>query len=125
MIDNLSKFIFRVSLIIFFIFAIILFLKINENNKNLISLAQNEYINHRNLKVKNYENSKKKFYGYEIIVSIISGLEYDIKVGNKFFYKNKNYKSVDLSFISENEVYTSYININQNGEIDYIKYIDE
>lgn len=125
MFDNLNKFIFKTSMIIFFVSAISLFLLIQENNNELFSLAEKEYFNDKNLIVKSYDNKNKEFYGYEIIVMIISGLDFDIEIEGEYINKNDNNKGLNLSFISEEKIYILKMDIDETGEIKCIRYISE
>ncbi|MDM8533498.1 hypothetical protein QUF55_02235 [Clostridiaceae bacterium HSG29] len=117
MYNNLSDFIFKISLIVFFIIAIMLFLKTNENIDGLLDLVERSYINNEVITVKESEEDYLIYKGYEVISKIISGLQYDIEIENVLVRVNDDFKDIDLSIIDDDKLYVLELEIDNTGSI--------
>ena len=125
MFDIINKFIFQVSLIVFIIIAVTLFLVLDNSTNELLDLVEESYINNNEITVKSYDEIDKMYRGYEIISKIIYGLEYDIEINNYIFLKEKDYKSIDFSLINEKGFYSLSLEIDSNGNIIKEKYKEQ
>lgn len=125
MFDIINKFIFQVSLIVFMIIAITLFLVLDNNTNELLDLVEESYVNNNEIIVKSYDEIDKMYSGYEIISKIIYGLEYDIEINSYIFLKGKDYKSIDFSLINEEGFYSLSLEIDSNGKIIKEKYKEQ
>jgi len=117
MYNNLSDFIFKISLIVFFIIAVMLFLETNENINGLLNLVEKSYINNEVITVKESDEDYLVYKGYEVINKIISGLQYDIEIENILIRVNDDFKDVDLSIINDKKLYILKLEIDNNGNI--------
>ena len=121
----INKFIFQVSLIVFIIIAITLFLVLDHSTNELLDLVEESYINNNEITVKSYDEIDKMYSGYEIISKIIYGLEYDIEINSYIFLKEKDYKPIDFSLINEEGFYSLSLEIDSNGSIIKEKYKEQ
>ncbi|MEA1975253.1 MAG: hypothetical protein U9N10_06790, partial [Bacillota bacterium] len=64
MFDIINKFIFQVSLIVFMIIAITLFLVLDNNTNELLDLVEESYVNNNEIIVKSYDEIDKMYSGY-------------------------------------------------------------
>ncbi len=117
MFSSLNKFMFKVSLIVFFIAAISLFLVMDNNTNELLELVERSYINGDGIIVKSYNEIDKKYKGYEIISKIIFGMEYDIEIDGNNIEKDIDYKIMDFSIINEDGIYILSLDIDSSGKI--------
>jgi len=117
MYNNLSDFIFKISLIVFFIIAVMLFLETNENINGLLDLIEKSYINNEVITVKESDEDYLTYKGYEVISKIISGLQYDIEIENVLIRVNDDFKDINLSIIDEKKLYVLKLEIDNAGNI--------
>ena len=117
MYNNLSDFIFKISLIVFFIIAVMLFLETNENINGLLDLVEKSYINNEVITVKESDEDYLTYKGYEVISKIISGLQYDIEIEDVLIRANDEFKDINLSIIDEKKLYVLKLEIDNAGNI--------
>ncbi len=117
MYNNLSDFIFKISLIVFFIIAVMLFLETNENINGLLDLIEKSYINNEVITVKESDEDYLTYKGYEVISKIISGLQYDIEIEDVLIRANDEFKDINLSIIDEKKLYVLKLEIDNTGNI--------
>ena len=117
MYNNLIDFIYKISLTIFFIIAIMLFLEMNENIDKLFNLVERSYINNEMITVKEYDKDNYIYKGYEIVNKVISGLNNDIEIENIIINKDDNIKDIDLSIINDKKMYKVELEIDEFGNI--------
>lgn len=124
MFDNLNEFLFKISMVIMFVAAISLFIYMQKTNDTLLKMASEHYIDDKNIYEMEDSNNMHIVKGSEIIVAIISGLEYDIEIEGYLIDKSIDYKDLNLNLIDSNKRYKRELVINNVGDIEKIVYKD-
>ena len=120
MIGNVNNFIFKVSMIIFFIIAISLFLYSQSKISELLDLGEKSYLNSQVLDFHYKEHDAYYVYGYEIISQKISHVSMKIIVEGITI----NTKS-DLLTIKQNKKYSRVIEFDEKGQINALVYKEQ
>jgi hypothetical protein len=121
--ENITDFIFEISAVAMFIAALSLFIIINRASLLSIDVAKESTNNNILVYEGNYNAVENEtYYGYEIVASIIRGLDYDIYIDANLIGKDDAAQTVDLSIIELDKSYNYKLVIDRYGVINYIQY---
>jgi len=117
MFENLNNFLFKVSMILFFIGAMTLFLLSQGKITELIDLGESSYLNSHVLSARKKETEAYYVLGYEIISQKISFETMNIIVEG-IRIKTKN----DLLTIKQDKKYSRVIEFDDEGQVQKLLY---
>jgi hypothetical protein len=117
MFENLGSFLFKVSIIIFFVLGITLFLLSQRSIIELIDLGEKSYLQSNSVRLNDEVIESSNSFGYEIIVQKMSYNELSIVVDGETI-ESKN----DLLLIETEENYLKNIVLDESGQLMYIEY---
>ncbi len=120
MFENLGNFLFKVSMMVFFVLSISLFLFCQREIVALIDLGESSYLKSTSLLLKEEIIDEDYNLGYEIIAQKIGFKDLPIMIdGVTIEMKN------DLLNIDPDEKYFKNIVFNESGQVMYIEYRQE
>lgn len=120
MFENLGSFLFKVSIIIFFVLGISLFLLSQRSIIELIDLGEKSYLQSNSVRLNDEVIESSNSLGYEIIVQKMSFYELPIVIDGEII-ETKD----DLLLIKTEEKYLKNIVLDESGQLMYIEYKEE
>jgi len=117
MIDNLSNFLFKVSMTIFFIIGVTLFLFSQREISELIDLAEDSYLQSSSVVLKDKDTEENYSLGHEIITQKMSFRQLPIVVEGVTI-ETKD----DLLSVNARKMYYKNTVFDAVGQLEYIEY---